>query len=408
MNDDMFEEIQGFIQSAFDPGHPVHENSGFAGYVQDVVQGNPGILYALNQDRVAFGALYRRFEAGRESTREALMEDAAPSRSVTVRNSMASVGLSTEDASTMERGHPRGGDYEDLAKERRELYFKQEDGSYRLLEGQRRKDNGQLWFEEGSEADRWPAIRHALISQSFQQDPIRAYDNSGNYTNPVQSFVPLSFRGTNTEFIAPTPNGPRPSQARMPKGSSGGTGGRYASAPQLTFEFKQGDALTSQIGEHIREQIAYNYTHSTIHQDTGTLLKAIEESDIKVTVGEDGKELLVVITLADIPRPPQPGRDGSQGKPAEEVTTGQYGSWVFRGRRGIFVTDGFMRFNAGEHGYNSQEKFGNWHTTRSVMASDPHPEVFTLSQENMNQLYKDIQYMVKNSLSVQNARKGGE
>lgn len=406
MNDDMFEEIQGFIQSAFDPGHPVHENSGFAGYVQNVIQGNPGALYALNQDRIAFNALYRRFEAGRESTREALLEDAAPSRGVTARNSMASVGLSTEDTGDMGRDHPRGGDYEDLARERRELYFKQEDGSYRLLEGQRRKDNGQLWFEEGSEADRWPAIRHALITQSLQNDPIRAYDNSGNYTNPVQSFVPLSFRGTNSEFIAPTPNGPRPPQARIPKGQTGG--GRYASAPQLTFEFKEGDALTSQIGEHIREQIAYNYTRSTIHQNTGTLLKAIEEADIKVTVGEDGKELLVVITLADIPRPPQPGHGGETGYTGKEVTTGQYGSWVLRGRRGIFVTDGFMRFNAGEHGYNSQEQFGNWHMTRSVMASDPHPEVFALSQENMNQLYKDIQYIVKNSLSVQNVPKGGE
>lgn len=376
-------DIPGFVQNVYDQDESAYSDSRFFSYLYGVERDNPGALQRINsvmQPRDLYDVMYSRYSEGERITREGLQEDAREARN-------APGTLSYEEQQEMGYDNPRGGSYNQLSEERRDLYTKQDDGSYRLLKGQHRKENGQRWVEEGSEADRWPAIRNALNMQSLSEDAIPI--------SPVQSFVLMSFRGTNPDFIAPSPNGPRPPQARVR--------GRYASAPQINFAFKESDALSTQIGNHIREQIVYNYTHSTIHQDTGTLLQAIQDAEVKVTVEEDGKAILVVVTLADITRPPQPGRDGGNGHAAEEVTTGDYGSWVFRGRRAMFpVTSAFLRFNTGEHGYNSQEEFGNWHTTRSVMASEPHPEVFTLTDENMKQLYKDVQVIVQGALSVQN------
>jgi hypothetical protein len=308
--------------------------------------------------------------------------------------------------------------YDELKKEIRYI-VDYRGGEERVLGGQLPTGDLEttgLDVEPGGEADRYRKLRAEDIEAS-RNSPKTQYWN-GELSHSIQysavqaQLGGLDFSGAQVEASSLYPasgNGKlksgadRVSRVRNSKG-------QYVSN-KIEFNLHHIGTAGQLIGRAVRAQILANYEKSSIREDTGTLRKAIEQAHVEDVVSDDGKSLSVTITLASLVRPARAGRDvhttlkGADGENVhldpEEVSTDFYAPLVFYGRRAMIAKNSpVIRFFAGG-GESINSEYGGWHTTRNVRASQPHPEVFEMSKENMDAIFDGLEDTLKLAIAVQ-------
>lgn len=266
---------------------------------------------------------------------------------------------------------------------------------------------GFRYLEDEQEIEQQRAERAESIRQSM------AY--IGPNDRPVPSVqLPVSA----LDIRRALPNGAWPSGAARP--AQPRQNGRYANKSKIDFDIIEMKQAQMAVGELIRKEILKNYDASSIATRTGTLRRAIEESEIEPSMNESGKDYTIKVTLANLTRPAQLGRDFSgqtenkKGEKisftSEQVTTDFYGPMVFNGRRAFSASEGdypYLRFYIPYEQANLSEQYGGWHTSSNVRASTPHPEVWNLSEENLKSISDRLLSAISKAMTISSTSEGG-
>lgn len=282
-------------------------------------------------------------------------------------------------------------------------------GQERLLGGQTPSGDLETEFiavEPGGEADlfrkaRWEGIEASRSSPAQRYNAVQIQMNGLDFSDlqvDASALYPPSYNGRLKKSGA--------ERAKRVRGSDG----RYV-ANKIEFNLHNIGTGGQLIGRAVRAQILANYDKSGIHDDTGTLRKALEQAHVEDVISDDGKSLSITVTLASLVRPARAGRDvhttlkDSKGQEIhlepEQVSTDFYGPLVFFGRRAMVAKNSpVLRFFAGG-GERINSDFGGWHTTRNVRASEPHPEVVELSQANIDAIFEQMEDILKLAIAVQ-------
>lgn len=389
---------------------PIYHNRDFMSHLYGLDQNAPGFVRDISESRDARGLFNRLYSLYGEGVRG--------------RDAM-SVMAANYSGNAVGQNIPQLPAMTDMLAELRYKYQRMPDGSYRFLPGQElvegrvyfKKINGEnqmlrtkprLAIEPFSEASQFVSDR-AARNYISTLSPAKKYETP-DYTTPVFDFSGSGgrFEGETYRYNRILPNGVRngkdlPLAARDKKG-------QYARKNTVIFDLNTDQDIQYGVGYKVRELILKNFDNSGIHNISGTLRKSIEQADVVPKVGDNGKSLKITVTLKDLMRPARPGRDmaynhsdGSEFNP-DELTTGFYGPMVFEGRRAIIAPDSehMMRFFSG-NAFDYNESFGGWHTTRSVTASTPHPEVFQLTKEQIAEIGAYMFKLISDTLVIKDA-----
>jgi hypothetical protein len=412
MADDYLEYIQQDLGQFYEPQDPILQDRGFMRYLYDMEDSAAGFMqevYDLRRPKPAIDEMYGLFRQG-----------------PTGRNQL-SQRIANYMGSHFEGTFPEVPSMSQMRGEQRDLFARNADGTYRMLGGQEYQERQGYWRnskgDEGDSRSEWVQPPGRVVRTPGGEASIFATDRQ-NYNlistlSPAKQYETPSFTTTDytpgdlSRFNQLLPNGVRQSKTRgeIKLTAVRNKLGRYDFKDTVVdFDLNTDPELQQQIGKKVRSYILANFDNSGINNISGTLRKSIETAEVQQKVGDNSKSVTISVTLADLTRPPRPGRDiaydrkegggFNPGDDEEQRSTRWYGAMVFDGRRAIIASDSehVMRFYSGYESGNLS--FGGWHTTYSVTASKPHPEVFQLTPAQISEVSDYVFQLMSDALKI--------